>query len=343
MSNQFNLTEDQINAVIRDSESAVKQAGYSSAKVDFKSVVAKAFYGINHQNVAHAFERHKERQGLTLFTRPNLNLSYNNIIVNRVMSNLAESDSRSMFRAIRTYLDPVGSYASSVVDNSQAFIPILTNTLESITPPGDFTLDTFTSEENMNKANTSHVDGGGYTRQVYDFECSFRNIPGMPVIHLFRYWTLYALCIYKGYMVKRPAEIAMRRVDYQTRVWRLKFDVTHRYVTSISCYNVAFPLSPAYGNDIGFDNDSVYTESMTDISIPFRGIGFDYNDPILYYEFNKTVTMFNPSMRDGVRDTMMQKLKNSELLAYNDQGYFRIADDGEFEVWVPKSTYKPID
>lgn len=299
-----------------------------------------AMVGFNHRFHAQPFQKHIEHQGLTFFTRPDLNFSYYNLANHRKMSLLLDNSPNSLYSAIRTLLDPRGNH-TSFVDNKQAFIPIMTNTLTALSAPPDFALDTFVSDEGLNKQNYSMVDGGGYNQSAFNFEATFKNLRGNPITMMMVFWTLYPLLLRRTQngMVKYPQNIVANRIDYQSRVFRLKLDVAQQYVVGIGSYNVCYPLSPAYSELLAFNESSPFTENLDEVTIPFAAVGFDYMDPVLVWEFNRVVQVANPQMANRIG---MIKLSNTERDAFNYIGYPHIASDMELEWWVTSEQYGQI-
>src|SRR5690606_3923357 len=67
--------------------------------------ISDIYYGIDHRGVGSAFQKNTDSRGLVFFTRPGLNLSYDNIIMDRTLLPLLAEDSKSIYRAIRVMLD----------------------------------------------------------------------------------------------------------------------------------------------------------------------------------------------------------------------------------------------
>lgn len=317
---------------VRDINDRVRSSGFARPY----NAIGEVYYGIDHRNAGSSFQKNTDHQGLTLFTRPRLNLSYNNVRADRVLMPLLTQDPLSKYRAIGAMLDPRFEGTSDLVDPRQAFMPLLSNTLISLSGFPDVTLNTYTSTEGMRKEAYSMVDDVAEINNTYDITATFANIKGDPITDLFYLWARYQGNVYSGIMDPYPEMIIMNEIDYQTRIWRLILDSTKRYVKKIGCANAAFPLASPLGASFNYSNDKPYSDENDQISIPFRCIGAEYQDPILYAEFNRTVVDRNPAMRDGTRQDSYRKLKPNELNANNFQGYPRIEPTTkELEWWVP--------
>lgn len=317
-------------------DGAIGEATRDSGFARPRSAISEVYYGIDHRDAGSAFQKNTDHQGLTLFTRPQLNLSYDNVLADRTLIPLLTNEPKSMYSAIRAMLDPRVGNSSTLIDPAMAFMPILSNALLNISGFPDITLDTYTAPEGLHKESYSMVDSLADINNTYDLTASFTNVKGDPITTLFHAWTRYASNVYVGKMVPYPDKIIENEIDYQTRIWRIVLDSTKRYIKKIGCANVAFPIASPLGASFNYSKETPYIADNDQISIPFRCIGAEYNDPILYSEFNATVIAFNPAMKDRHRQYRM--LTKKELNSHNYQGYPWINTDTlELEWWIPKS------
>lgn len=305
--------------------------------------MADVYNGLDHRNAGAAVQKNTDHQGLTLFTRPQLNLTYNNVLADRVLLSLLDESPSSMFRAIRSMLDPRLKLSSKLFDEKQAFMTVLTNTLVNISGFPDVTVNAYTAPEGMRKESYSIIDDVAEINNTYDITASFANIEGDPISALFHYWSRYMGNVYSGDMMPYPDKVIENEIDYQCRIWRLVLDKSKRFVKKIGCANVAFPMAAPLGNSFNFANETPYSDANDQISIPFRCVGAEYQDPILYNEFNLTVSHFNRGMADDQRPTSYRKLKPSEMDAFNFLGYPRIDPTTlELEWWVSLEDYTQV-
>ena len=147
-------------SAIRD---AVLKVG--SSRGELSKAATNAFWGFNHRNVGSQVKPNSDNHGLTFFTRPRLNLSYDNISGVRNFSPLLTGDENALPRAIRCILDPVSHrgidnsqirglhtpLSCPIVDPDNAFIPLLSNLLISISGWNDSVMDTHTSPNRLAK------------------------------------------------------------------------------------------------------------------------------------------------------------------------------------------------
>lgn len=310
------------------------------------SAMADSLVGINHRVVGNPVPYNQDLQGLTFFTRPRMNLSYNNLSADRRLSILAANNaaSRAHYGAvIRYWLDPELHRAilgqnpavDALVDPYMAFIPLLTNHLVSLSGWVDPIAETFEAKAGMAKETWGMTDGIDSIYSSFDLTANFRNIAGDPISLMFQVWLVYMSMVYQGRMLPYPDSEMLREVDYQTRIYRLVLDPSKRYVQKIAACGAAFPYSSALGQAFDFNTEAPFEQGRAQqISIPFKCFGAMYQDPILIQEFNDTVCMFNDSMVDGIRENRMIKIPPEDLNVENYYGYPRInIETNELEWW----------
>ena len=126
-----------------------------SIHTELSKAVSNVFYGINMLGYRAPVPINKDQYGLTLFTKPRMRLTRDNLLVDRKLSMLDVNDSTSYASAVRAYLDPVshrfGDFKSIGVDPKNCFIPLLTNTIETATGWPDIVIDTYNSPEGVRK------------------------------------------------------------------------------------------------------------------------------------------------------------------------------------------------
>lgn len=301
-------------------------------------------YGFNHRQNGNPVPVNSDNYGLTFFTRPRLNLSYDNLSASRLFAPLQSQNSRSLPAAIRALLDHFseieGRHSSPLVDRHNPFIPMMTNNLVSMSGWPDIALDTYTSKEGVYKEAWSMVDGTSEINNTFDVTATFRNTAGDPITLLITAWVHYMAKVYNGEMVPYPDAIVQNKIDYNTRIYRLVLDKKKRFVQKIGACGASFPMASPIGSAFNFSNETPFNRETDQISVPFRCMGAMYMDPILVYEFNRTVQIFNSQMRDESREETYSKLNNSSFNYFNYRGYPRIDPDTyELEWWVPKDSY----
>lgn len=329
----------------------------NSAVGSLSNAMTNNVYGFNHRQTPLAIPINKDHFGFTFFTRPQLNMQTMNIRNLRLMMPLVNAGELSYQRVIRCSLDPrlLEEYGNDdesndtidrrmtcpLVDNKQAFFPMLTNHLVSISGWQDITVPTYTGKEGMYKEGFSMVDGITQNYTTYDITATFRNSRGDPITSLFYFWSHYMSSVFEGTLVPYLDFIAQNEIDYNTRIYRIVLDSSKKYVQRIAATGAAFPIAVPIGGVFDYSNQKPYNDVNSEIAIPFRCMGAIYNDEILIWAFNKVVETFNTDMREGLRTSRMVKIPNDAYLEiFNNRGYPRInLKTYEFEWYVSKDTW----
>ncbi len=328
---------------------------------ELTAATANALYGINHRGVGNPIPYNTDNHGLTFFTRPRMNLSYDNLSVDRVLTPLLveKEDPPTLQRAIRVLLDPINAggrfgfnsrrltkerlnpVTSPLVDHKSAFIALLTNNLLSLNGWPDPVVGFYNAKEGVHKESWSMVDDVVRYYGTFDLQASFRNIAGDPITLLFNTWIRYAANVYEGRMIPYPDSILENEIDYQTRIYRLILDPSRQFVQKIAVANAAFPTSSALGAAFNFASDTPFVQDTAQqISIPLHCVGAEYNDPITIREFNDVVGVFNNDMFDHLRPNKMMRLDKALLNYFNYNGYPRIDPrTQELQWWVSREDY----
>lgn len=334
------------NTVIPVSLDDLFQSGDSGS---LDNPIGDNFYGFNHRLRPSVVPINKDIYGLTFFVRPQLNLQKDNIRNARIFTPLLTNNGTSIQTIAKCFLDPRLSYGypqnqnvvhCPFVDPQQAFIPILSNHLKSISGWPDIMVPTATSKEGAYQEAHSMADGITTNYTAYDIEATFRNSKGDPIMLLFYIWEHYMSMVYEGTLVPYPDFIVENEIDYNTRIYRLVLDPTKKKVQKIAATGVSFPTSLPIGGFFDYSSDKPYNDNNSDITIRFKCMGAQYQDDILIYEFNQTVSVFNQSMRPGNIEREMIMIPDSLKGLFNNRGYPRINPETyEIEWWVSRDTY----
>ncbi len=313
---------------------------------------ANNLYGINHRLIPGVVPSNKDRYGLTFFTRPQLNMSQDNIRNIRYFYSLMTENMTSIQAYVRSMLDPridsgvtFGNTTTPprvcpLIDNSNAFVPILTNNLLSISGWPDLITPAYTSEPGMYKEVYSQVDGMTKNYESFDIDASFRNVRGDPIIMLFYIWCHYQSLVFEGKLTPYFDYLVENTIDYNTRIYRLVTDSSNMYVSKIAATGAAFPISVNISSFFDFNNEKPYNDQNKEITVRFRCMGAEYLDDVLIYEFNEAVCIFNSSMSEKSRESSMTKVPATLLTLFNNRGYPRINyNTYELEWWVSKDLY----
>jgi len=352
MSEEFKLMKQVLDVIAKhggfDSDDAVmrrltREQGTGALGARFHDLLG----GFNRTQQGSAVPANTDMQGLTFFTRPNLNLSYDNVMAVRQLSVLASDNPRSYSRIIRRMLWPDSIYSDVkddrlIFDNRQAFMPLLSNSLTNMSGWPDLTLHAYSSNEGMAKEVWMMNDSIAEINGRFDLDCTFENALGNPIpLSLFA-WLLYIGGVYMGTKIQ-PAgySIVQNEIDYMTRIYRFSMDWSGRFIQKWAACGAAFPTGLSMGTSFNYSRDTPYNEANKSVQASFACVVAEYNDPITLWEFNKLVVMFNPDMGDGVREKSMVKISPEERKLFNYKGFpwVNLMGSNELEWWVDRAEY----
>lgn len=330
----------------------------SNAPSSFGNPVTNSFFGINYMQTPLPVPINKDHVGLTFFTRPQLNMQSANIANVRKYYPLLTVEALSVHRAVRVMLDPrLQTWGNSVdvtgesmgvdcplIDPLNAFMPLLTNHLESLSGFPDVVVPIYNSPDGQYRESHSMVDGATVNYSAYNITANFRNSRGDPITKVFDFWTSYMSHVFEGLLAPYADILIANVLDYNTRIYRLILDPSKTTVTGISACGAAFPINVPRGAQFDFNIEKPYNDANAKVAIQFQANGAIFDDEILVWSFNHVVGCFNPSMRTlAMRNRDMMKVPRDLMAIFNCRSYPRINPQSrELEWWVTKSYYKSI-
>ena len=322
------------------------------------SPITNTLFGFNHRQTPSGVPLNKDHFGLTFFTRPQLNMTSGNLNNTRHFTQLLTQEEKSYGRFIRCTLDPrlmvknmddprmSGNISTPdklkcpLLDNEQAFIPLLTNHLKSISGWPDLVVKETTTKTGAYGEEHSMVDNFILNYGSYELSATFRNMRGNPILALIHFWAMYQSFVFEGRLVPYMDMISENEIDYNTRIYRVTLDQTKKLVTNICCTGASFIGATPIGGLFDFSDDKPYNDANNTFTVPFKSNGAIYNDYLAIKSFNTVTTYFNESMLDTVRDSRMVKVPIDNLPHFNYRGYPRIDPDTmELEWYVRKDDY----
>lgn len=279
---------------------AIDQLSRETGYGEMSTAYTNMLYGINHRGLGNPVAANRDNSGITFITRPNLNLTYDNIQVSRKLVPLGTFNHRTIQRAIRTTLDPESARVRNVtcpmVNHKSPFIALLTNNLLTMDGWPDIAPQTYASKEGIYGQSWAMYDGVYNINQVWDLTANFRNIAGDPITALFNAWIEYGINVKLGTMVPYPISIVENEIDTDCAIYRFVLDPTRRFVQKFA-KTICFPVSSPMGATFNFTGEQTFVQATEQINIQFRCMGADYNDPIIIDEFNRLVESFEPGLK----------------------------------------------
>ena len=331
---------------ITNSEESISDVSIDNGYGAPANSVALSYLGINHRGAGDPTPLNTDNVGLTFFTRPRLNLSYDNIISDRTLAPFLSDDVYSVFRIIRAYLDFEGvrdfGYASPLVDQKSAFINILTNKLVTNSGWPDPMMDTYTTKKGRMNEEQVQYDGFYKIWYSFDLDTTFRNTVGDPIGTMMALWQQYGSLIKEGWIDPRPEYIIENEMDYNTRIYRIILDPGRRFVQKIAACGAAIPVGDTSGASYNFDEKNPFNRDLDTVSVRWKCMGAIYRDPILIKEFNDVVILHNSGMSDANREQSHVKVPPALYSMFNRwPSYPRINPDNmELEWWVTRELFQ---
>jgi len=329
--------------------------------------LGNTLYGLNNQpQIGEALSANQLQQGMAFFTRPQLNLTSKNIRNSRELLNLITNKKESISRYIRCSLDPrlakLGEITGEVtldgagkptknytkistplVQENQAFIPVLSNRLTTLTGWPDRVFPSFTSEEGLYKQVYSQIDGSARIYGKVELNATFADLQGSPILRMMDIWGLYSTLVFEGIIAPYPDFWVEDEIDYNVRIFRILLNTSGNKVAMIASSGPGFIDSIGIGSTFDFNRSAQILDQGEDVTVKFAVHGITYNDPVLLLEFNQTVEIHQPGMKDANRDQEMEKINPNVLRYFNYAGYPRInLNTLEFEHWIEIEKAKEI-
>ena len=262
----------------------------------------------------------RDNMGFTFFTRPILNLTYDNLSNVDSLVSLRNAPENSIPSYVRATLDPwshTGKYSKTIlntgdqkniarynavfhnrmVDECNPFIPLLSNTLVNMSGWKDIQINDYTSKAGVHNEQWAMADGFYYNTGAFEMSSSFRNIEGDPISLLFQVWLHYMIACRQEYtMNPYPVFVEDREFDYNTANYRFITDNTRTYVRKFA-KTIMFPMSLSSGNQFNFSSDSNFIDVNHEVTVTWKCIGAEYNEPAILDDFNRLVAMYTPGLR----------------------------------------------
>ncbi|AFQ96778.1 phage virion structural protein [Erwinia phage phiEaH2] len=274
------------------------------------------YMGFNHMMASNPTPINREYGGLTFITRPDFNLCFDNIANSRKMSNMASQPRSSLDYSILAALDPdfelgfsdppmvkgrrvnrLGTpFLSEIMfDNLQAFIPLLSTQLLSLSGMPDQSVDNWMSNEGIMREQWGMVDSTHEVNNQYSMSMTLNNPYGNPVMRMMGIWLEYMSGIKMGKFKPKMRNSIQRRIDYQSRAYGLRYDALGN-ITRFWTACVGWPMNDNAGQMANVDNSKPQMQDDTTINLNWQFIGARFDDPLYMEMFNAVVGMFNPDM-----------------------------------------------
>ena len=198
------------------------------------------------------------------FTRPMLNLSTPNIIMDRRLATLMSKREDSVERYVRCALDPRQEYGegnfyiytdggpapagskdprrSVFIDKYQPFIPIISNALIKASGFPDTVLETYTSTPGMMKEVVGWANSQSNFYGKWDMDTTFYNTVQEPIKLLFNTWITYQSMVKYGTIYPYYDYMLGRRIDSTVGIFEIVLDEDNRTINHVA-QTIAHPIT----------------------------------------------------------------------------------------------------
>lgn len=309
--------------------------------------------GFNHRQRGEFVPLNRDHQGLVFLTRPQFNLSTPNISNCGEFGELATDDEWSVERFVRCTLDPrcgTNLYEhpihSKLMNNRQAFIPVITNRIKTLSGVPDSQSQSHTVKQGLMGEEYAIVDSAPNNFAAYDVTMTCENLKGNVIYKLFRYWHLYPQFVKINKLNKYDDYVMAFRRDYDTRIYRLILDTSYNKVVDIWCSGVAYPTNSPDGQYFDYNKEDVFNTANLEQSFTFKCMGSFSTRALLMQEFNEAQICFNPEMEEDLLHaggSTLVRIPREFLGLFNNHGYPRInLDTRVLEWYIEADIYQEI-
>jgi len=247
-----------------------------------------------------------ENPGYLFFTKPRFNLTPQNCDHVRKLSYLKDRSANSFSNAIRCMLMPPGTWLvngvdvdnsrSNLVDDNSPWITLLTGSCLTVSGWPVIAPETHTSEPGIRKQVQSWMDAPPWHYGDFNLTATFVNMAGDPISRLFDTWVEYMGNLALGTIIPTFKNMVNRRIDYNTRIYRLVMDRSRKYIEGMAMVGAAYPLNSPLAEKFNYNIETAITPDVNQVTVEFKAIGAYYNDPIVISQFNRTTTRFLPEL-----------------------------------------------
>jgi hypothetical protein len=212
-----------------------------------------------------------------------------------------------------------GKVYSHMVDDSNPFISILSNTCLSLTGWPDASIDDYETVPDILKGSRAMVAGTDRYHGTFNLSATFADRIGSVTQRLFHLYMMYMGNTQYGLMYPYPDYPFRGMTDYDMRIYRLVMDSSRRIVKDIACCAAAFPTVDTTPGIFDYDTEVPINEKNREFSINFKCSGFFRTETALVHQFNDVVSKFNTDMiladqDDESPDQVVRGLANGSII-----------------------------
>lgn len=288
--------------------------------------------------------------GLALITRPQLNLTDDNIQRSEKLVSLYGVGQNSIGAYVRGMLDErwAASHQGIILDNNMPFIPCLTEYLKTSTGFNDLQISIDTSEPGLRSQVYQRVASKLEFNEVFTINQTYYNPKPSVIQALFQYWEDYISEVVSGDRQVSPRDwyLMGNRIDYDCRIYHLIMNSDSYFLEHIFATIQSIPVSYSAGALASIDNtqNTLRGEGQDDFSVQFSSAGQRQDEWGLIQSFNEHSFMYNPNLAPDKRNRFFRELAPNEYTEYSYGAYPlllpRVNDNGRSGIkltwWVRK-------
>ena len=247
-----------------------------------------------------------EQVGNVFITRPKLNLSTANLILDRTMAPLNTMNPMSNAFMIRALLDTYFTREnwdtvdqSPLINPRNPFLTPLCNGLVGISGWPEINIETEATDGGFFSEDQTYAIGFDRLFKTYNFNLTFKDITSSPIFNIIFYWLYYIAAVTLGDMTAYNFHIDGQRLDYTVSIYQFIMDPTRRYILKWGKATGCFPISLPIGDVFNFSEGSMMTQGSGKFTIPFVVNNVKYNDYLRIVDFNMLVERYSPGIKDA--------------------------------------------
>lgn len=265
--------------------------------------------------------------GLSLVTRPQLNLTDDNISRSEKLASLMGASQYSMGAYVRGMLDErwAAAFQPLYLNNKIPFITCLTEYLKTSTGFSDLELRIDISDPGLREQVYQRVASKLEENGSFSMTQTYYNPKPSVIQSLFQVWEDYISEVVSGDRQCGPRDIYLmgNRVDYDCRIYHLIMNKDSQFLEHIFATVQSIPVTYPAGSIANIDNTatSLRGEGQDDFSVRFSSVGMRMDEFGLIQAFNEHSFAYNPGLKPESRNRLYRELDSTEYVEYNYGAY----------------------
>lgn len=265
--------------------------------------------------------------GLSFVTRPQLNLTDDNITRSEKLVSLYGASQYSVAAYVRGMLDErwAAAFQPIYLNNKIPFITCLTEYLKTSTGFNDLQIRMETSDPGIRDQVYQRVASKLEENGSYPITQTYYNPKPSVIQALFQVWEDYISEVVSGDRQVGPRDwyLMANKIDYDCRIYHLIMNKDSQYLEHIFATVQSIPTTYPAGSIANIDNSgtNLRGEGQDDFSVQFSSVGQRQDEWGLIQAFNEHTYLYNPGMRPENRNNYYRELNEKEYVAYNYGAY----------------------